>query len=66
MVKRPEKIRCKASDEEGNPIEIKADRLLARIIQHEIDHLNGVLFPDRVEGELYTYEIRKDIESQAL
>lgn len=66
MVKRPEKVRCKALDENGRPIELKADGLLARIIQHEINHLDGILLPDRVEGDLYTYEIRKDSESQAL
>lgn len=60
IVRRPEKIRYKALDENGQPIEKKATGLLARIIQHEIDHLNGVLFPDRVEGDLYTYEIRDE------
>jgi len=66
MVKRPEKIRYKALDENGKEIKVKAEGLLARVIQHEIDHLDGILLPDRVEGDLYTYEIRKDSESQAL
>jgi len=60
MVKRPEKIRYKALDENGNAIEKKTDGLLARIIQHEIDHLDGVLFPDRVEDDLYTYQVQED------
>ncbi|MDD5605894.1 MAG: peptide deformylase [Patescibacteria group bacterium] len=60
MVKRPESIRYKGLDENGNPIERKAGGLLARVIQHEIDHLNGVLLPDRVEGDLYTYEKTDD------
>jgi peptide deformylase len=39
-------------DELGRPRRIKADGLLARCIQHEMDHLNGVLFVDRVTDEL--------------
>lgn len=66
MVKRPEKIRYKALDENSKPIEGKADGLLARVIQHETDHLNGVLFSDRVENDLYTYEVRKEDNTQAL
>ncbi len=34
----------------GNPIELEADGLLARVIQHEVDHLDGVLFVDRLTG----------------
>lgn len=56
MVKRPEKIKYRGLDETGNPIEGKAGGLLARIIQHEYDHLDGVLFIDKLEGDLYTYE----------
>jgi peptide deformylase len=39
-------------DETGRPRRMKADGLLARCIQHEMDHLNGVLFVDRVTDEL--------------
>jgi len=60
MVRRPEKITYKALDPKGQIIEGKASGLLARIIQHEIDHLNGVLFIDLVEGDLYTYETQND------
>ena len=35
-------------DPHGNPVRIAADELLARALQHEIDHLDGVLFLDRV------------------
>jgi len=56
MVKRPERIRYKGLDENGNIVEGKAKDLLARVIQHEIDHLDGVLFIDKLEGDLYTYE----------
>ncbi|UCF07144.1 MAG: peptide deformylase [bacterium] len=47
-VVRPSVIRIEFQDEEGRKHRLKADGLLARIIQHEIDHLNGVLFVDRL------------------
>lgn len=51
-VVRPESIEVSFKDEQGRPQKIKADGLLARVIQHEIDHLNGVVFVDRVENTL--------------
>lgn len=62
MVMRPEKIEYRGQTVEGKPITGKAGGLLARVIQHEVDHLNGVLFMDRVDGDLYTYEKQKDTE----
>jgi peptide deformylase len=46
-VERHEAIQVKGLNRHGKPIKIKAQGWLARIFQHEIDHLNGVLFPDR-------------------
>lgn len=46
LVPRKEFITVKALDRNGNPFTLKADDLLAICIQHEIDHLNGVLFVD--------------------
>lgn len=51
-VVRPESIEVSFKDEQGRPQKLKADGLLARVIQHEIDHLNGVVFVDRVENTL--------------
>jgi len=51
-VKRPEAIEVSYKDEYGRPKTLKATELLSRAIQHEIDHLNGVLFIDRVENSL--------------
>lgn len=45
-VKRPESIKVKYRNAKGKPILEKVDGLLARIVQHEIDHLDGVLFVD--------------------
>ena len=48
MVKRFGKVTVKAHDRHGNEIEIEAEGLLSRALQHEIDHLNGKLFVDRI------------------
>lgn len=47
-VKRHRSIQLKALDRQGNPIEIKSDNFLALCIQHEMDHLEGILFIDRL------------------
>ncbi len=47
-VERPEWIRCEYQDIQGNPHVIECNGLLGRCIQHEVDHLNGVLFTDRM------------------
>ena len=49
-VPRPEKVRIKAELEDGTPVRIKADGFLSRTLQHEIDHLNGILFIDHVKN----------------
>ncbi len=51
-VKRPEVVEISYKDENGRPKTLKANDLLGRCIQHEIDHLNGVVFVDRVENSL--------------
>ena len=51
-VVRPATVEVSYRDEMGRPQRVKADGLLARCIQHEMDHLEGVLFVDRVTDEL--------------
>ncbi|TWU48620.1 Peptide deformylase [Rubripirellula tenax] len=51
QVKRPKSIRVSAFDLQGNPIERNVDGFLARILQHENDHLDGVMFFDRMSEE---------------
>jgi peptide deformylase len=51
-IMRPEKIKVRFLDENGKSCKIKADGLLARAIQHEIDHLDGVLIIDKPQGKL--------------
>jgi peptide deformylase len=51
-VVRPSVVEVSFRDELGRPRRLKADGLMARCIQHEMDHLHGVLFVDRVTDEL--------------
>ncbi len=46
-IKRPSKVTVQALDENGKPFTLQAEGLLARIIQHENDHLDGILYIDR-------------------
>jgi len=47
-VERRERIQIKGIDRKGNPVTLEADGLLARALQHEIDHLNGTLIIDKL------------------
>ncbi len=49
-VKRAESVRVKGRDQNGKEIRIKANELLAQALEHEIDHLNGVLYIDYLES----------------
>ena len=49
-VRRPARIRVRALNRDGKPVELEADDLLAICLQHEIDHLNGVLFIDHLSA----------------
>jgi peptide deformylase len=48
-ISRPESVDVKALNEDGQPITFRCGGLLARAVQHETDHLNGILFIDRME-----------------
>lgn len=73
-VPRYNKIRIKALDQDGNEVRFKAEGFLARVIQHEIDHTNGIVFIDHIkdkkngfytldkEGELQPLDYEKHIE----
>lgn len=54
---RPKKLTIKALNENGELVKIRAKGLLARVIQHEMDHLNGTLFIDKA---LKLYKIIKE------
>jgi peptide deformylase len=50
IVERSAAVRVEALDADGNAVSIEAEGLLARILQHEVDHLDGILFLDRVSA----------------
>tara|TARA_R110002072_G_scaffold1989_2_gene16348 strand:+ start:67355 stop:67936 length:582 start_codon:yes stop_codon:yes gene_type:complete len=55
FVKRPRKVKVNFLDIEGNPQEIIAEDFIATVFQHEIDHLFGTLYVDRVEDKMLSY-----------
>jgi peptide deformylase len=77
-VPRSSKIRVKALDAEGNEVRFKAEGFLARVIQHEVDHTNGIVFIDHIhdkkdafytldqKGELQPLDYAKDIEKNSI
>ena len=58
-VERAERVRLRATDLEGEPIEIEAEGLEAVCFQHELDHLDGVLFIDRISRLKRSMYVRK-------
>ncbi|MBN1106858.1 MAG: peptide deformylase [Deltaproteobacteria bacterium] len=61
-VTRHNRIRVRGYDRHGSPVDVEAEGLLAVCLQHEIDHLNGTLFIDRISGlkrALYKKRLKK-------
>ena len=58
-VERPEAIRLRYLDEHGQPGEMEADGILSRCLQHEIDHLDGILFVDHLSSVRRSIILRK-------
>jgi len=48
LVRRPGRVVVEGFDPEGAPVRVEAEGLMSRILQHEVDHLDGVLFFDRI------------------
>ena len=61
-VLRPESVEVKALNEKGKPIEFRCGGLLARAVQHETDHLNGILFIDRMDRKSKN-ELREELDA---
>jgi peptide deformylase len=61
MIKRAESVRAKGLDLKGKEVKIKADELLAQALEHEIDHLNGVLYTDHLESKDELYKIEPEV-----
>jgi peptide deformylase len=60
-ITRPESVDVKALNQKGKPVEFRCGGLLARAIQHEVDHLNGILFIDRMSRETKE-ELRPELD----
>ena len=66
-VKRPGKIKIQAWNEKGRAFTLEASGMLARVIQHEYDHLDGILFIDRInetKREKYLAKLNKPAKSK--
>lgn len=62
-VSRAQRILIRALDRHGQPFEVRAEGLLARVFQHEYDHLNGVLFIDKVEPGTLHWMVAQEPET---
>ncbi len=62
-VERFKRVRVKFCDLNGQEITMKAEGFFARVIQHELDHLNGVLFTSKVIGRTYTEKELDELEN---
>jgi peptide deformylase len=61
-ITRPELVEVKAMNQKGKPVEFRCGGLLARAIQHETDHLNGILFIDRMSRKTKE-ELRPELDA---
>ena len=64
IVTRPNHVKAVALDRDMNPIEIEGEGLLARAICHELEHLDGHLYTEKLEGELMDTESLSDDEEE--
>jgi peptide deformylase len=60
-INRPEFVEVRALNDKGKPISFRAGGLLSRAVQHEVDHLNGILFIDRMDKKTKE-EVRPEID----
>lgn len=66
-VKRSAKVKVRGLDPEGKPVEICGEGILATVLQHEIDHLDGILFIDRISAlkrSLYKKRVQKKLKKE--
>ena len=63
-IRRAEKIVVKGQDVRGKAIKVNAEGWFARVLQHEIDHLDGILFLDRLDRPEDLHEVREEDEEE--
>lgn len=66
VVTRPMKVKARALNLNMEPYEIEGEGLLARAICHELDHLDGILYVSKVEGELHESGVPSDIDEDEI
>ena len=66
IVTRPNHVKAVALDRDMNPIEVEGEGLLARAICHELEHLDGHLYTERLEGELMDTESLDDDDEEEI
>ncbi len=67
LIKRSESVTVKGRDRQGHEIRLKADGLLAQALEHELDHLNGILYIDHIaDWENKFYRIEPEAERGSL
>ncbi|MCG2685885.1 peptide deformylase [Candidatus Parcubacteria bacterium] len=64
QVDRAQKVKVKFLDTNGKKRVVNTGGFLARVLQHEIDHLDGILFTDKVEGKIYSGEELEEVTKQ--
>ena len=64
LVKRPAKVTVRAQDCEGNTFEISGEGFLARAFCHELDHLDGILYVDKMEEEIFDEDDEAEEEEE--
>jgi len=65
-IKRSASVTVKGLDRQGKPTRIKATGLMAEALQHEIDHLNGILYIDHLESQDKLYKIKPETQELRL
>jgi len=65
-IKRSTRVKVKARDRHGRNIRIKGEELMAQALEHEIDHLNGILYVDRVEDIEKLHKLEPESEQEGL
>jgi peptide deformylase len=65
-VKRRERVTVRGLSRTGKPMKIKSEGWEARVFQHEVDHLNGILFIDRMEDRSKLHKIENEEEEEEL
>jgi len=66
-VKRSARVKVRGLNDQGHPVEVCAEGTLATVLQHEIDHLDGILFIDRISSlkrTLYKKRIQKKLKKE--